>query len=143
VKSKIESLKPKRISFIGSSLGGFYATHLAEQFPTARAVMLNPAVRAARELAPYVGQLTTYDSNEPFDWRAEHVEQLRNQQVEEISHPERYLLLAATGDELLDWREMLDFYLDANHVVIEGSDHGITEYPLYLDRVINFACYLD
>lgn len=143
VKSKIESTKPKQISFIGSSLGGFYATHLAEQFPDARAVMLNPAVRAARELAPYVGQLTAYDSDEPFDWRAEYVEQLRAQQVEEISHPERYLLIAAKGDELLDWREMVDFYPNANHVVIEGSDHGITEYPLYLDRVISFACYLD
>ncbi len=143
VQANIEAVNPKRISFIGSSLGGFYATHLAEQFPNARAVLLNPAVRAARELAPYVGQLTAYDSNEPFDWRAEYVEQLRAQQVEEITHPERYLLLAATGDELLDWREMVDFYPNANHLVIEGSDHGITEYPMYLDRVINFACYLD
>ena len=143
VQANIEAVNPKRISFIGSSLGGFYATHLAEQFPNARAVLLNPAVRAARELAPYVGQLTAYDSNEPFDWRAEYVEQLRAQQVEEITHPERYLLLAATGDELLDWREMVDFYPNANHLVIEGSDHGITEYPMYLDRVINFACHLD
>jgi predicted esterase YcpF (UPF0227 family) len=53
------------------------------------------------------------------------------------------LLVAATGDELLDWHEMVDFYPNANHEVIEGSDHGITEYPLYLDRVVHFACYLD
>jgi hypothetical protein len=143
IKTKIEVTNPKRISFIGSSLGGFYATHLAEQFPNARAVLLNPAVRAARELAPYVGQLTAYDSDEPFDWRAEYVEQLRAQQVEAITHPERYLLVAATGDELLDWHEMVDFYPNANHEVIEGSDHGITEYPLYLDQVVHFACYLD
>ena len=143
IKTKIEVTNPKRISFIGSSLGGFYATHLAEQFPNARAVLLNPAVRAARELAPYVGQLTAYDSDEPFDWRAEYVEQLRAQQVEAITHPERYLLVAATGDELLDWHEMVDFYPNANHEVIEGSDHGITEYPLYLDQVLHFACYLD
>jgi predicted esterase YcpF (UPF0227 family) len=143
IKTKIEVTNPKRISFIGSSLGGFYATHLAEQFPNARAVLLNPAVRAARELAPYVGQLTAYDSDEPFDWRAEYVEQLRAQQVEAITHPERYLLVAATGDELLDWHEMVDFYPNANREVIEGSDHGITEYPLYLDQVVHFACYLD
>ena len=143
IMAKIEVANPKRISFIGSSLGGFYATHLAEQFPNSRAVLLNPAVRAARELVPYVGQLTAYDSDEPFDWRAEYVEQLRLQQVEKITHPERYLLVAATGDELLDWHEMVDFYPNANHEVIEGSDHGITEYPLYLDRVVHFACYLD
>ncbi len=143
IKTKIEVTNPKRMSFIGSSLGGFYATHLAEQFPNARAVLLNPAVRAARELAPYVGQLTAYDSDEPFDWRAEYVEQLRLQQVDAITHPERYLLVAATGDELLDWHEMVDFYPHANHEVIEGRDHGITEHPLYLDRVVHFACYLD
>jgi hypothetical protein len=143
IKAKIKMVSPKRISFIGSSLGGFYATHLAEQFLNARAVVLNPAVRAARELAPYVGQLTAYDSDEPFDWRAEYVEQLRVQQVDAITHPERYLLVAATGDELLDWHEMVDFYPNANQEIIQGSDHGITEYPLYLDRVVNFACYLD
>jgi len=143
IKAKIDAVNPKRISFIGSSLGGFYATHLAEQFTNARAVLLNPAVRAARELAPYIGQLTAYDSDEPFDWRAEYVEQLRAQQAEAITHPERYLLVAATGDELLDWHEMVDFYPNAHHEIIEGSDHGITEYPLYLDRVVNFACYLD
>ena len=100
-----------------------------------------PAVRAARELAPYVGQLTAYDSDEPFDWRAEYVEHLKDQQIEEITHPERYFLLAAKGDELLDWHEMVEFYPHGNHLVIEGSDHGITEYPMYLDQVLSFATY--
>jgi predicted esterase YcpF (UPF0227 family) len=141
VLQAIQESRAKQLSFIGSSLGGFFATYLAEQFPHARAVLLNPAVRAARELAPYVGQLTSYDSHEPFDWKTEYIEQLKGQQIEQISHPERYLLLAATGDELLDWREMVAFYPDAHHVVIEGSDHGITDYPLYLDRVLSFATY--
>ncbi|NCU80372.1 MAG: hypothetical protein EBV55_07720, partial [Burkholderiaceae bacterium] len=110
VKQKIAETKAKDLCIIGSSLGGFYATYLAEQYPHAKAIMLNPAVRAARELAPYVGQLTAYDSDEPFDWRAEYVEQLKEQQVEEITNAERYFLLAAKGDELLDWHEMVEHY---------------------------------
>jgi uncharacterized protein len=141
VKQKIAETKAKDLCIIGSSLGGFYATYLAEQYPHAKAIMLNPAVRAARELAPYVGQLTAYDSDEPFDWRAEYVEQLNEQQVEEITHAERYFLLAAKGDELLDWREMVEHYAGAKHLIIEGSDHGITEYPRYLDQVVAFATY--
>jgi predicted esterase YcpF (UPF0227 family) len=86
-----------------------------------------------------VGQLTAYDSDEPFDWRAEYVEQLKEQQVEEITHAERYFLLAAKGDELLDWHEMVEHYPGAKHLIIEGSDHGISEYPLYLDQVVGFA----
>ena len=141
VLQKIKATNAKQLTIIGSSLGGFYATYLAEQFPNARSVLLNPAVRAARELAPYVGQLTAYDSDEPFDWRAEYVEHLKDQQIEEITHPERYFLLAAKGDELLDWHEMVEFYPHGNHLVIEGSDHGITEYPMYLDQVLSFATY--
>jgi predicted esterase YcpF (UPF0227 family) len=139
VKQKIAETKAKDLCIIGSSLGGFYATYLAEQYPHAKAIMLNPAVRAARELAPYVGQLTAYDSDEPFDWRAEYVEQLKEQQVEEITNAERYFLLAAKGDELLDWHEMVEHYPGAKHLIIEGSDHGITEYPQYLDQVVGFA----
>jgi predicted esterase YcpF (UPF0227 family) len=141
VKQKIAETKAKDLCIIGSSLGGFYATYLAEQYLHAKAIMLNPAVRAARELAPYVGQLTAYDSDEPFDWRAEYVDQLKEQQVEGITHAERYFLLAAKGDELLDWREMVEHYPGAKHLVIEGSDHGISEYPQYLDQVIRFATH--
>ena len=141
VKQKIAETKAKDLCIIGSSLGGFYATYLAEQYPHAKAIMLNPAVRAARELAPYVGQLTAYDSDEPFDWRAEYVEQLKEQQVEEITNAERYFLLAAKGDELLDWHEMVEHYPGAKHLIIEGSDHGITEYPQYLDQVVAFAAH--
>lgn len=139
VCNKIEQTGAQRLCIIGSSLGGFYATYLAERYPHAKTILLNPAVRAARELAPYVGQLTAYDSDEPFDWRAEYVDQLKEQQVERITHGERYFLLAAKGDELLDWREMVEHYPGAKHLIIEGSDHGITEYPQYLDQVVAFA----
>lgn len=139
LRKKINETKAEQLCIIGSSLGGFYATYLAECYPHAKAILLNPAVRAARELAPYVGQLTTYDSDEPFDWRSEYIEQLKGLQVECITNAERYFLLAAKGDELLDWHEMVDHYHGGQHLVIEGSDHGITEYPQYLDQVVSFA----
>ena len=142
VNSHITRSQHDRLVVIGSSLGGYYANYLAEKYGC-KAVALNPAVRAPRELAAHVGMLTSYDTDEPYDFRPEYIDELKALQVESITDPSRYFLMAAKGDELLDWHEMVDFYPNANHEVIEGSDHGITEYPLYLDRVVHFACYLD
>lgn len=126
-----------RLIVIGSSLGGFYANYLAERYQC-KAVTLNPAVRAPRELAPHVGVMTAYDSDEPFDFRPEYIDELCALQVEHLARPENYFLIAAKGDELLDWKEMVDFYSGAQQLVLEGSDHGISEYSEYLPQVMRF-----
>lgn len=84
--------------------------------------------------------LTSYDSDEPFDFRAEYIDELNQIQIESITKPERYLLVAATGDELLDWQEMSAFYAGASQIIIPGSDHGIHNYSEYLNAVVDFAC---
>jgi len=137
VTAHIEQSKADRIVVIGSSLGGFYANHLAEKY-ACKAVALNPAVRASRELAPHVGMMTAYDSDEPFDFRPEYIDELKALQVEAITNPGRYFLIAAKGDELLDWREMVDFYSGAKQLVLEGSDHGIADYAEHLPKVLDF-----
>jgi predicted esterase YcpF (UPF0227 family) len=137
VMQQIDKSKADRLVIIGSSLGGFYGNYLAEKY-TCKALVLNPAVRAARELAPHVGMLTAYDSNEPFDFRPEYIDELKALQIEKITTPERYFLIAAKGDELLDWNEMAEFYQGANQLILEGSDHGISEYRELVPRVLEF-----
>ena len=137
VTRHIDESNVDRLVIIGSSLGGFYANYLAEKY-ACKAVVLNPAVRAARELAPHVGMLTAYDSDEPFDFRPEYIAELKGLQIEKISSPSRYFLIAAKGDELLDWHEMVEFYSGANQLVLEGSDHGISEYRELLPKVLKF-----
>ena len=137
VINHIEAAKPDRLVVIGSSLGGYYANFLAEKYHC-KAVVLNPAVRAPKELASHVGMLTEYDTDEPYDFRSEYIDELKALQVESISEPTRYFLIAAKGDELLDWKEMVDFYKGAQQLVLDGSDHGIADYPDHLPQVINF-----
>ena len=137
VTAYIDRAQFDRLLVVGSSLGGFYANFLAEKYGC-KAVALNPAVRAARELAPHVGMMTAYDSDEPFDFRPEYIEELQALQVEKISIPDRYFLMAAKGDELLDWKEMVQFYDGANQLVLEGSDHGIADYADHLPKVMQF-----
>jgi predicted esterase YcpF (UPF0227 family) len=130
-------LRPDDV-LVGSSLGGYYATWLAERLG-GRAVLLNPAVNPAEGLDRYTGPQTMYHTDEPFDFRPEYLDELRELRVAAISRPERYLLVAATGDELLDWRDMVAHYPDARHRVIQGSDHGISDFEHYLDEVLGFA----
>jgi uncharacterized protein len=127
-----------QLSLIGSSLGGAYATWLAERLGC-RAVLLNPAIRPARDLAPHVGSMTAYHTNEPFEFKQEYIAELNELAVSRISRPERYLLVAATGDEVLDWREMVAHYPGAQQCIIQGSDHGISEFADYVDRVLAFC----
>lgn|SRR5690625_162725 len=126
------------LAIVGSSLGGFYATYLAEQWPNARAVVLNPVVNAARQLANYVGTLTNFHSNESFEFTLDDVRSLEELAVTAITRPERYFLLAATGDELLDWREMAAHYEGAKQHIISGSDHGLSDFADYLPEVLSF-----
>ena len=140
VMKYIDQTHADNLVIIGSSLGGFYTNYLAEKYQC-KGIALNPAVYAARELEPHVGMMTAYDSEEPFDFKAEYVDELRALQVNSIADPRRYFLIAAKGDELLDWKEMVAFYSGAKQLVLEGSDHGIADYADHLPAVIDFIEY--
>ncbi|WBS02220.1 esterase [Pseudoduganella sp. SL102] len=126
------------LAIVGSSLGGYYATWMAEQLGC-RAALLNPAVTPLRDLEKYVGMTTMFHSGEPFEFKREYIAELGELAVPAITRPERYYLLAATGDEVLDWRDMVAHYPGARQHVIDGSDHGIAEFADYVDEVLAFC----
>nr|WP_208621887.1 YqiA/YcfP family alpha/beta fold hydrolase [Bordetella genomosp. 12] len=126
------------LTVVGSSLGGYYATWLAEQLGC-KAVLINPAVHAARDLATQVGEHTMYHSPAPFVFLPEYVQELRELDVPELTRPQRYFLLAATGDEVLDWREMRDRFEGCRQRIIPGSDHGLSDFAQWLPEVLDFA----
>jgi predicted esterase YcpF (UPF0227 family) len=97
------------LTFVGSSLGGYYATWLAEKYG-ARAVVINPAVRPATSL--WVGRLTRM---------------------------ERYFLLMRSGDELLDWREAVARYAGAWQYVLGGGNHGWEDIDDEIPSVLRIA----
>ena len=129
---------PASLTIVGSSLGGYYATWLAEQFGT-RAVLLNPAVHAARDLATQVGTQQDFHTGAPFEFLPAYVGELERLKVSHPTSPGRYLLIAATGDEVLDWREMRDFFAGCAQIIVPGSDHGLSDFEQWLPRVMAFA----
>jgi len=115
----------ERTAIIGSSLGGFYATVLAERLGC-RAVLLNPAVEPARDLAACIGETTAWHSDERFFFRPEFVDELKTLRPQTITQPERYFAIIAKGDEVLDWREMSSRYAGCRIKLLEGGDHALS-----------------
>jgi len=129
---------PRELTVIGSSLGGFYATWIAEQLGC-KAVLLNPAVNAARDLATQVGEHHMYHSGAPFVFLPEYVAELAAIHAPRITQPDRYFLVAATGDEVLDWREMRDRYAGCRQRIVQGSDHGLSDFADWMPEMLEFA----
>jgi predicted esterase YcpF (UPF0227 family) len=126
------------MAIVGSSLGGFYATWLAETIGC-KAVLLNPAVKPARDLANHLGEQTTWqDPNAHFVFESAYVEELRTMEVEKITRPERYFAVIAKGDEVLDWREMTSHYAGAHIKLLPASDHALSDYAHHLTEVLEF-----
>ncbi len=129
------------LAVVGSSLGGFYATWLAEQI-ACKAVLLNPAVNPARDLAAYAADqaspLTRFHSSEPFVFEPRYLGELEAMTKGALANPSRYFLIAATGDELLDWREMAARYHGARQLIVQGSDHGLSDFEVHLQAVFDF-----
>ncbi len=125
-------------TLVGSSLGGYYATWLAER-SGARAALLNPAIDPARDLAAYVGELRGYHDDRPFRFEARYLDELRALHAGALRDATRCLLVAAKGDEVLDWREMVARYPGVRTILLEGGDHGLTDFDALADAVLDFA----
>lgn len=126
------------MAVMGSSLGGFYATHVAETCGC-KAVLLNPAVNPARDLAKYIGEQTAWhDPGERFFFEPHFVDELRALEHGPVARPENYFAIIAKGDEVLDWREMTGRYPGARIRLLEGGDHAISDFEHHLPEVLDF-----
>jgi hypothetical protein len=129
---------PDEPALIGSSLGGFYATHVAERFGL-KAVLLNPAVRPYDLLHAYLGVQRNLYTGDAIVVETRHLEELQALDVETLAEPARYFLIATTGDEVLDYRQAVKKYRGARQLLIEGGNHSLDGLPAYLDEVLRFC----
>ena len=138
VERRIAGWPRASMTVVGSSLGGFYATWVAER-TGCPAVLLNPAVHPARDLAQHIGEQTGFhDPDEHFYFRVEYVEELQRLTVPAITRPGRYFAVVAKGDEVLDWREMVARYRGATVKLLEGGDHALSDFDDHLADIVRF-----
>jgi predicted esterase YcpF (UPF0227 family) len=137
VEAEMARQPKERITLIGSSLGGFYATWLAEKHGV-RAVLINPAIDPHVGLRAYLGPQQDFHGGESYELTEEHLRQWKELFVVGV-HPERYLLLVETGDEVLDYRAAVRKYRGAKQIVVQGGDHSLASFPDHIPLILEFA----
>lgn len=137
VDAELARRHPQSVTLVGSSLGGFYATYLAERHGW-KAVLVNPAVHAHLLLRSALGPQKNWHTGETWELAASHLAELAALDVPTISRPKRYLLLAQTGDEVLDYREAVSYYTGAHQIVETGGDHGFVGFERHFQTILDF-----
>ncbi len=124
-------------ALIGSSLGGYYATSLAQAYGL-RAVLINPAVKPYLLLQDYLGEQRNVHSGEVQLVTTAQIEELRSIEVTELRQPENFLLMLQTGDETLDYRQAAEKYAQAELFIEPGGDHSFQGFDRQLPRILDF-----
>jgi len=126
------------LTLVGSSLGGFYATAMAEKLGC-RAALLNPAVHPHAHFERHLGPQRNMYTGEAFELTREHIDELRALDPPAITHPERYWLFVETGDVTLDYRDAVAFYRGALQTVVRGGDHTLVSFPEHVPELVEWA----
>lgn len=133
-----ETLENHRLSFVGSSLGGYYATYLAEKY-SGSAVLINPSVKPYETLKAHLGENKFYFDEGCWEFTESHIQQLKAMYVKEITEAEHYLVLLQTGDETLDYREAELKYKNSHCIIEQGGDHAFTGLERYIQQIMQFS----
>jgi len=136
-EAALERIRAHKVTLIGSSLGGFYATWLAEKRDL-RAVLINPAIDPHVGLRAFLGPQQAYHGGKSYELTEEHLRQWEKLFQTQV-HPERYLLLVETDDEVLDYRVAVKKYRGARQVVVQGGDHTLASFPKHVPAIMEFA----
>lgn len=129
----------KHTYLIGSSMGGFWASHLVEQGLAQKAVLINPAVSPHTRFRDLIGEpLKSYYSDDEYCLREADIDQLAQCEQLHIQHPEKFWLMVQTADEVLDYRLATERYSKSKQWVEEGGDHSFQNYESWLPEIIDF-----
>lgn len=137
LRQAIETCLPEQVGLVGSSMGGFYGTCMAEQYDLPL-VLINPAVRPYELLKDYLGENHNIYTGEKYIFTEEHIRQLQALDVDPITRPERYLLLTQTGDEVLDYRQGVEKYAGCRQIVEPGGSHGFDHFEQHIATIFAF-----
>ena len=132
---RLQSRPDLSLTFIGSSLGGFYATVLGERYPQASVVLLNPAIKPYDDLQDQIGKKKVYFSDEEIEFVPAYLDDLKAMERTSLTKPERYFLVAARDDEVLNCDTMLRRYQGAHQLHLLGSDHALSDF----DEILPFV----
>jgi predicted esterase YcpF (UPF0227 family) len=140
LEQALAELPGRSACLVGSSLGGYYATWLAERHRL-RAVLLNPAVTPYELLLDYLGDNENPYTGERYRITESDIDVLKGFDVERLSHPENFLVYVETGDEVLDYRQAVEKFAKAELVVFPGGSHEMVNFESVIDDILVYCGY--
>ena len=123
---------------VGSSLGGYYATHLAERHGL-KALLVNPAVTPHKRFDGYLGSQRNHYTGETWELTHDHVQALAELEVPAPKDPSRYQVWLQTADETLDYRHAEHYYRACALRIQAGGDHSYQGFAAQLPALLAFA----
>ncbi|WP_299548790.1 YqiA/YcfP family alpha/beta fold hydrolase [uncultured Helicobacter sp.] len=136
-ESIIQKYGAQNLCLIGSSLGGYYATYLANKY-SIKAVLVNPVINAYATLLPAIGRIVVPYSGESFFWDLSLVKSLRQYEVKSLQS-ELYCVLLQKGDKVLDYRIAKERFKDCQCVIEEGGSHRFENFLNQKERILAWA----
>lgn len=128
------------VGLLGSSMGGFYATVLAERYGL-RAVLINPSVKPHLRFGEFIqgdGIVVNPYTERRFTLGQRDVDALHAMLPQQLTQREKYWLLAQTGDEVLDYHEAVDYYAGCKQTIEAGGDHAFQGFERHLPDIVKF-----
>jgi uncharacterized protein len=133
----VESLLPQPVYLMGSSLGGFWATWLAEKYDL-RVLLINPSAHPCEFMPNYLGlDLKSYHNDDVYRLTAQHIDAINLVDIQPMRLG-NYWLLVQMGDEVLDYRQAVQKYAGCKQTLEEGGDHAFQGFEKYLEKALNF-----
>lgn len=137
VSKMIEELD--QVALVGSSLGGFYATQLAENF-NIPAVLINPAVQPWVLFRTLFGvEQLPYFVNERWTLDDAQLITLEQMAIQKLQYSDNFLVLLQQGDEVIDYHEAEQFYAPSSFIITEmNGNHAMDNFAEKIPMVIEF-----
>lgn len=133
----IKELNTDKLVLMGSSLGGYYATYLSEYYQVP-AVLINPAVRPYELWKSHLGENRNYYSNEIQVVTEQHIAELRELDIIQLSYPSNFKIFLQTGDETLDYRQAAEKFPSSQCIIRENGSHSYDNFEQELPCIFEF-----
>ena len=141
LKALVEAYFPEPVYLVGSSMGGFFATCLVEQY-NLPAVLINPAVNPSSGLHSWLGENRNFITGERWFFEPQHIEQYRDLNPQQIKCQKNYKILLQTGDEVLDYRHAQERYKGCAIETEVGGDHSFVDYQQHIPAILKFLTHV-
>ena len=138
--SQIEKIireSSSRVCLIGSSLGGLYATFVADKY-NLKSVTINPVVtNHISGMRDLVGSHKNFHSEEEYEFTLKDYLDLQKLGLEKLKKPLNHFCLIKMSDEVLDHNITFAFFSKSYVLSEKGGNHSYDDFfakiPLILD----------